>query len=181
MNLTTCQQIILYCLLVQPEVPNGLRKMQARERISRRRRLSADYRKRCREESRIRYRKNPARLIKQEIDYQRTRRRVDEGYRLRHNLSTRLWRAARRDGVRKSNRTAALIGCSIDELRACLEKQFKPGMSWENYGPVWHVDHIKPCVSFDLTKPEQQRECFHFSNLQPLFAEDNLKKGCKIL
>jgi hypothetical protein len=54
-------------------------------------------------------------------------------------------------------------------------------MTWENYGPVWHVDHIRPCASFDLTDPAQQRECFHFSNLQPLFAAENLAKGDKIL
>lgn len=50
-------------------------------------------------------------------------------------------------------------------------------MTWENYGPVWHVDHIRPCASFDLQDPAQQRECFNFKNLQPLFAKENLKKG----
>jgi hypothetical protein len=55
--------------------------------------------------------------------------------------------------------------------------RFRPGMTWENYGPVWHVDHIKPCAKFDLTDPDQQRACFHFSNLQPLFADENLRKG----
>lgn len=58
-----------------------------------------------------------------------------------------------------------------------LESLFKTGMSWENYGPVWHVDHIKPCALFDLTDPEQQRICFHWTNLQPLFALDNMRKS----
>jgi len=52
-----------------------------------------------------------------------------------------------------------------------------PGQSFENYGTAWHVDHIRPCASFDLSDPEQQRQCFHFTNLQPLWDEINLEKS----
>lgn len=69
-----------------------------------------------------------------------------------------------------------LIGCELSTLKEHLESQFKPGMSWENYGD-WHVDHIRPCSSFDLTKNEEQQKCFHYSNLQPLWAHENLKKS----
>jgi len=69
-----------------------------------------------------------------------------------------------------------LIGCSAEELVAHLEAQFTEGMTWENYGE-WHVDHVRPCASFDLTDPAQQRQCFHHTNLQPLWAEENLTKG----
>ena len=51
-------------------------------------------------------------------------------------------------------------------------------MTWKNHG-IWHVDHIRPCASFDLTKDEEQRECFHYKNLQPLWGPDNLAKGSK--
>ena len=71
-------------------------------------------------------------------------------------------------------------------LKQYLEKQFTKGMSWDNYGnpngdhtSCWHIDHIKPCASFDLTQEDQQKECFHYTNLQPLWAIDNLKKGGK--
>lgn len=75
-----------------------------------------------------------------------------------------------------------MIGCSLPELRDHLERQFQPGMNWGNYGFYgWHIDHKKPISSFDLTDPEQQRTCFHFSNLQPLWAEDNLRKSDKIV
>lgn len=80
---------------------------------------------------------------------------------------------------KKNFPTFILSGCSICKLRNYLEQRFQPGMTWENYGPVWHIDHIRPCASFDLSDPLQQRECFHFSNLQPLFAKENLSKGAK--
>jgi len=75
-----------------------------------------------------------------------------------------------------------LIGCTVQELRDHLEFQFRESMSWDNCGRNgWEIDHIIPCSSFDLTDPEQQKRCFHFSNLQPLWSEENLRKGNKIV
>jgi len=74
-----------------------------------------------------------------------------------------------------------LIGASPSFVMGYLEAKFTEGMTWENYGHGWHVDHILPCCSFDLTKEEEQKKCFHYSNLQPLWAEDNLKKGGKYI
>ena len=80
----------------------------------------------------------------------------------------------------KNNPLIYLLGCSIEVARFHLECQFTKGMSWDNYGyNGWHIDHIRPCASFDLTDSEQQKQCFHYTNLQPLWAEDNLKKGDK--
>lgn len=77
----------------------------------------------------------------------------------------------------KRGRALDLLGCPLVWLEVHLESQFQSGMTWENYGPVWHIDHIKPCAKFDLTNPEQQKSCFHWTNLQPLFAEENRKKS----
>ena len=104
------------------------------------------------------------------------RRASDPVFRMSLNLRTRVGLALH--GTCKSARTLDLLGCTVEELLVHLEAQFKPGMTWENYGPKgWHVDHIRPCASFDLADPEQQRQCFHFTNLQPLWAEENFKKS----
>lgn len=98
-------------------------------------------------------------------------------FRVGSNLRRRINKAVH--GISKSARTLVLIGCSVEFLKEHLQASFRPGMTWENYGPVWHIDHIKPCAKFDLTDPEQQKLCFKWSNLQPLFALENIKKGDK--
>jgi len=105
-------------------------------------------------------------------------RRIEEdsGYKILVRYRTRLYKALK--GISKSKCTKDLIGCSIEELKVYLENQFKNGMSWDNYGE-WHVDHIKPCITFDFTKEEEQKKCFNYTNLQPLWACDNLKKSAR--
>ena len=74
-----------------------------------------------------------------------------------------------------------LLGAEITEVRMHLESKFKPGMTWENYGyNGWHIDHILPCSAFDLTNPEDQKECFNYTNLQPLWWWENLSKSNKL-
>lgn len=79
----------------------------------------------------------------------------------------------------KQNKTLSLLGCSIEFLKKHLEKQFKEGMNWNNYGK-WHLDHIIPCASFDFNDEEQQKKCFNFINLQPLWARENRLKSNKL-
>ena len=107
-------------------------------------------------------------------------RRIEEdiGFKILQRLRKRMYEAVK--GNVKSARTQRLIGCSVEQLQEHLEKQFTEGMSFDNYGE-WHVDHIIPCSSFDFTKEEQQRECFNYMNLQPLWAIDNLRKSNKII
>ena len=69
----------------------------------------------------------------------------------------------------------------MQDLKIHLQEKWLPGMSWENYGYYgWHIDHIIPCSKFDLSKLEEQKKCFHFTNLQPLWAADNIKKSNKV-
>ncbi len=86
--------------------------------------------------------------------------------------------ALKHSGARKSQSTIALLGCSIPDLKSYLESKFLPGMTWDNRSS-WHIDHRKACAKFDLTDVDQQRQCFHYSNLRPLWAVDNLRKGSK--
>jgi hypothetical protein len=71
-----------------------------------------------------------------------------------------------------------LVGCTLDDLVTYLESKFQSGMCWDNRN-FWHIDHIRPLASFDLTDVEQQRIAFHFTNLQPLWARDNIRKGAR--
>lgn len=106
---------------------------------------------------------------------------------IKRTLRGRIYQAVRGQGTVKCVKSAELLGCSVDELKKYLEYKFLPDMSWDNYGnpnkdntDCWHIDHIIPCASFDLTDPEQQKKCFHYTNLQPLWAKDNIKKRDKL-
>jgi Prasinovirus endonuclease VII len=99
--------------------------------------------------------------------------------RLRRYIAARIWRVLK--GSKKSASTERLIGTTISNLMNHLSTQFRDGMNWQNQGVNgWHIDHIIPCSSFDLTDPEQQRRCFHYTNLQPLWWHENLAKGKKL-
>lgn len=106
------------------------------------------------------------------------RRDEDTQYRVKMALHVRLYDAVKRQKGVKSSKTSDLLGCTVEELRYFLEAEFTEGMTWENYGE-WHIDHIRPCASFNLENPEEQKRCFHWTNLQPLWAQDNLRKGAK--
>ena len=119
---------------------------------------------------------NKEKMNKSRNRYVRKRIKTDLNYKLRMTLKVRLQQALK--GLNKSKRTMELLGCTIDELWTHLESKFTDGMTRDNHG-TWHVDHIKACTKFDLTDPEQQQICFHWSNLQPLWARDNIRKGNK--
>lgn len=114
--------------------------------------------------------------------YEQYRYTNNENYRLISNLRCRLYSALTRNKQSKINKfynTIELLGCTTEELWKHLESMFSEGMTRENYGE-WHVDHIVPCDSFNLFDIEQQKLCFHYTNLQPLWAKDNLIKGNKL-
>lgn len=99
-----------------------------------------------------------------------------EDVRIANNLRAGMHRILKKQNTKKSNKTYKLIGCTIEEFKQHIERQFSEGMSWSNYGE-WHVDHIKPVSLFDLTQEVEQLKAFHYSNCQPLWAADNKSKG----
>ena len=119
--------------------------------------------------------KREAHLANQER-YRYKKYGTDPLFRITHLLRSRLWGALK--GISKARSTLSLLGCSVQYLKEHLEKQFKSRMTWKNYG-AWHIDHRKPCASFDLSKPSEQLKCFNYRNLQPLWAEENRKKSAK--
>jgi hypothetical protein len=112
-------------------------------------------------------------------NYMVSRRKRDIRFRILCTLRCRISKFISKD--KNDSTCLKLLGCTINELKTHLEKRFKQGMTWGNYGKKgWHIDHIIPCASFNLTDMKQQREeCFHYTNLQPLWWWENLSKGKK--
>jgi hypothetical protein len=102
--------------------------------------------------------------------------KIDINFKLTRYLRSRLNQALKKNS--KSKHTMELLGCSVDFLKKHLESKFTKDMTWNNYGK-WHIDHIIPCARFDLSKASEQKKCFNWENLQPLWAVDNLRKGRK--
>lgn len=106
------------------------------------------------------------------------RRRTDPLFKLAGSIRTRLNTALARRG-KKSDGSVRNLGCTIQELKAYLESLFQTGMNWQNHGE-WHIDHIIPLAKFDLSNDEELKRASHYSNLQPLWASDNIKKRDRI-
>lgn len=121
---------------------------------------------------RARYAKNPEKN-KNRVSL---KLKSDPIYKLSHTIRTRINRAIAIE--QKVGSAVRDLGCSIPELKQYLENQFQPGMTWKNQGK-WHIDHIKPLSKFDLTDREQFIYACHYTNLQPLWAFDNLSKGAR--
>lgn len=110
------------------------------------------------------------------LDYKKNREAIDVDYKLKNALRRRVYNALKNGW--KSGSAVDDLGCTIEELKKHLEDQFESGMSWDNWSKTgWHIDHIKPLSSFDLTNPEEFKKACHYTNLQPMWAEDNLRKG----
>jgi len=102
---------------------------------------------------------------------------TDLNFKLRIILGNRLNECLKKSKTNKNSNIISLLGCTLEECKLYLEKQFTPEMNWENHGIVWEIDHIKSCISFDLTDVEQQKQCFHYYNLQPLFKTTEIAES----
>ena len=121
---------------------------------------------------------NPEKVKKNRNKYQKSRYDRDENFKIRKTLRTRINSALRAQGASRTASAVKDLGCTIPEFKAYMEGLFKPGMTWDNHSlDGWHIDHIRPLVAFDLSDPEQQKLACHYTNLQPLWAEDNLSKS----
>lgn len=129
----------------------------------------------------IRHHKQSEEFKREKNRKARERYHSDKAYRIEKCLRASFLQALKlyNDG-RKTTSIKNLIGCSIHDLVLHIQNKFKEGMTWDNYGD-WHIDHIYPCSRFDLNSKREQLMCFHYTNLQPLWASENIKKSNKVL
>ena len=123
------------------------------------------------------YEANKEKIIAYAAKYQKERMQTDNLFRLQHRLRTRTSQAFKAQGYSKKTKTQQMLGVDWEVAKAHIERQFKKGMSWSNYGE-WHIDHIIPLASAK-TEAELIKLC-HYRNLQPLWAEENLSKNATI-
>lgn len=122
----------------------------------------------------------PEKIKAEKKQYKNKRVERDISFKLLQRMRARILLVLH--GKRKLSSSLELLGCSSEFLKKHLESKFKEGMTWDNYGVKgWHIDHIIPCASFDFTNIEDQKKCFHYSNLQPLWWLENIMKSDKIL
>ena len=179
-------------ILAQQQIyrKNNLLSLQKKEK-----QYAEQHREQCLVQKRRAYQQNPEKFKQRVVVYQKRapdkmremRRRVKRKYRKKHpgqrvisSLSSRM-RKALGDRPKVTN-TLQLLGCTPGQFKTHLQFLFQPGMRWENYGRgdgYWSIDHIRPCASYDLLNPTQQKACFHYTNLQPLWWRDNSAKGAK--
>lgn len=115
------------------------------------------------------------------LEEQRQRMRNDPAFALSRILRGRVQKAVKKQATKRAMKTAELIGCSVQHLLRHLASQFQTGMDWQNMGRNgWHIDHVIPCAAFDLSRPDHQRRCFHFTNLRPVWEKQNMARGSKV-
>ena len=110
-------------------------------------------------------------------EWKRNRKKINPSYKISETVRSYLSRKIR-GKIKKNTKTEKILGISYKNFTEYLASKFKPGMTLANYGE-WHIDHIKPVTKFDLTKPGELEKCFHYTNLQPLWAKENIRKSNK--
>lgn len=115
-------------------------------------------------------------------EYIKNKKEKDISFKISCNIRSRISKQFARFKIDRMGKSSTLgVGCSSAELKEYIESKFQPSMTWDNYGHKgWHIDHIIPLAAFDLSNPEEFNRACHYTNLQPLWAKDNLAKGSKI-
>jgi hypothetical protein len=135
--------------------------------------------KKLRQIREAKYRKSPKKKEK-DRKYVQKRRKEDPQYAVASRVRGRIYIALKKQRATKREQTSKLVGCSFLFLKKHIEGKFRDGMAWDKPNS-FHIDHIRPLASFDLTDPEQLKVACHWTNLQPLYPLENLQKGAKIL
>jgi hypothetical protein len=160
---------------INKEKTNNWNKSTYHRNIEKHKETKKKYRDKTKEEQKKRakkYRENNKEKIN---NYSKNRKKYDIEFKIRCNVRSRVKNFLKSKNIKNNNTTFKIVGCEPSKLKEHLEKQFKDGMSWENYGlNGWHIDHIIPLIS-GITENEIYQLC-HFTNLQPLWWYENLEK-----
>lgn len=153
-------------------------KAWVRSNPEKRREISRNHGRRVLADPQKRAERNRMRREGNRYELRRLRYQEDGNFRILIGLKARVASALKLQTARKAHKTAKLLGMTVPEFRSWIAAQFTDGMSWDNYGYAsWHLDHIRPCASFDLTDPAQQLLCFNWRNQRPLQASLNMTKS----
>jgi hypothetical protein len=124
------------------------------------------------------YRKNNKEKIQVCINnWINNKKKNDIFYNSFSNMRNRIYQAIKKGKGKKSYKTIEYLGCDLDYYKQYIEQQFLPEMNWDNYGVIWEIDHIIPCINFDLTQEEEQKKAFHYINTQPLFVTTSIAES----
>jgi hypothetical protein len=122
--------------------------------------------------------RNREKILEYRKNWQKKKIACDPSYKIAGNLRHRLWQFFKK--AKKPGSHLRDLGCTISELKSFIESKFQSGMTWDNYGAKgWHLDHVKPLSSFNLSNPEELKKACHYTNLQPLWWFDNMRKSNK--
>jgi ribosomal protein L20 len=172
-----------------PEEVKAIKKKWMDNNPGKRKEVTARYRKANREKSKTYGRAYMARKRKEDPEGEKAKlkawRQGNLNFKVSKALRGRVNCAIRKalgSNGKKCDHTMTLVGCTVKEVIVHIERQFRIGMTWDNWGNkegFWNIDHIRPCASFDLRDHVQQRQCFHWTNIQPLWWRENMEKGNK--
>jgi hypothetical protein len=126
------------------------------------------------------YIKNKDKICKQTSEYKQNKMNTNVEFKLEVRMRSRIYIAFTSKKSTKKERTWKYIGCTASFLKEWISYQLYDGMTYDNYGVLWHIDHVKPCASFNLSNENESYQCFNWTNLRPLIANKNISKGSKI-
>lgn len=128
--------------------------------------------------SKASYQRNKKEMNKRSGEKQKLRKQTDPEFKLKAQIRSKVCTLIR--GTQKSYTALEALGCPVEEVMAEIAAKFQPGMTWENWGKhTWHIDHVKPLSAFNLLDPVQMKAAWHYTNLEPKWAKDNLSKWCR--
>jgi hypothetical protein len=127
------------------------------------------------------YKKNAKQIINQTNNYKKIKMKIDPGFKMERLMRARMYDAFINQNLKKPSKSRRYLGCTSKFFKDWIEFQLYGIMRLDNYGEIWHLDHVKPCASFDLSKESDIKECFSWKNIRPCLASENYSKKDKII